>query len=83
MLRTRTTKVITISVFPEFMKKVDQLAKEESRTRSEMWREVMRRYIADKELRRLQSYGASRTRKTKTKESEVQRTIDQYRLNRK
>ena len=54
----RTTKLITISIFPELLKETEKVAKEENRTRSELIREALRRYIADKELKRLQRYGA-------------------------
>lgn len=75
----RTTKIVTISVFPEFMRRVDKLAKEENRTRSEMWREVMRQYIAARELRRLQDFGSTKAKKTNLKEAGVQSVIDKYR----
>jgi CopG family transcriptional regulator/antitoxin EndoAI len=75
----RTTKLITISVFPDFLKKVDEVAKEESRTRSELFREVMRRYIAAKELQRLQKYGEKQAEKLGIREDEVQNLVDEYR----
>jgi len=75
----RTSKIVTISVFPKFLKKVDELAKEENRTRSEMFREVMRQYIAKRELENLQQYGAKRMSKIGLKETGVQRIVDQYR----
>ena len=74
----RTTKLITISVFPDFLKKVDEVAKEESRTRSELFREVMRRYIAAKELQRLQNYGEKQAEKLGIREDEVQNLVDEY-----
>ena len=75
----RTTKLITISVFPDFLKKVDEVAKEESRTRSELFREVMRRYIAARELQRLQKYGEKQAEKLGIREDEVQNLVDEYR----
>jgi len=65
------------------MRKVDKLAKKENRTRSEMWREVMRQYIAEKELRRLQNYGVRKVKKTGLKESDVQSIVDKYRASTK
>lgn len=79
MLNTRTTKIVAISVFPQFMKKVDRIAKEEGRTRSEMWREVMRQYIAERELVQLQNYGSLKVKKIGLKEADVQKIIDKYR----
>ncbi len=59
----RATKLVTISVLPDLLHKIDEIAKEESRTRSELWREVMRRYVADRELKRLQGYGDKQAKK--------------------
>lgn len=75
----RATKLVTISVLPELLSKIDEIAKEESRTRSELWREVMRRYIAEKELKRLQGYGSKQAKKTGLKEKDVQGLVDDYR----
>jgi len=75
----RTTKLITISLFPDFLKKVDEVAKEESRTRSELFREVMRRYIAERELKHLQLYGQERAKRLGIKEKDVQTIVDKYR----
>ena len=75
----RTTKLITISVFAEFLEKVDQVAKEENRTRSELWREAMRRYIAARELRRLQQYGTKKAQVLGLKEEDVPRLIEESR----
>lgn len=46
----RNTKLITISISPELFKKVDELAKEEDRTRSGIFREAFKRYLAEREL---------------------------------
>jgi CopG family transcriptional regulator / antitoxin EndoAI len=75
----RASKLVTISVFPELLEKVDEIAKAESRTRSELWREVMRRYVAEKELARLQGYGNRQAKKLGIKEKDVQRLVDDYR----
>jgi CopG family transcriptional regulator/antitoxin EndoAI len=75
----RTTKLITISLFPDLLKKVDEVAKEESRTRSELFREVMRRYIAQRSLKRLQRYGEKQAKKMGIKEKDVQAIVDKYR----
>ena len=39
----RVTKPITISMMPEMLEQVNRLAKEEGRTRSELFREAVRR----------------------------------------
>ena len=51
----RKTKMITISLLPEFLEKVNQIAKEENRTRSELLREALRCYMEERE--RKQAFG--------------------------
>ena len=75
----RTTKLITISLMPEFMEEIEKLAKEERRTKSELVREALRRYIAEKELRRLQRYGLKKAGELGLKEEDVPRLVDEYR----
>jgi CopG family transcriptional regulator/antitoxin EndoAI len=77
--RLRTTKLITISIFPELLEEAEKVAREENRTRSELIREALRRYIAERELRRLQRYGMEKARELGLKEEDVQRLIDEYR----
>ena len=43
----RTTKVMTLSLPPEMVKEIDQLVKEEHRTRSELIREALRKEIVE------------------------------------
>jgi CopG family transcriptional regulator/antitoxin EndoAI len=64
---------------PEFLEEIEKLAKEERRTKSELVREALRRYIAEKELRRLQRYGLKKARELGLREEEVQRLVDEYR----
>jgi len=75
----RNTKLITISIMPEFLEEIEKLAKEERRTKSELVREALRRYIAEKELRRLQRYGQKKAMELGLKEEDVQRLVDEYR----
>ena len=75
----RATKLLTISIMPEFFEEIEKLAKEERRTKSELVREALRRYIAEKELKRLQVYGMQKAKELGLKEEDVQRLIDQDR----
>ena len=72
----RATKLLTISIMPEFLEEIEKLAKEERRTKSELVREALRCYIAEKELKRLQRYGLQKAQELGLKEQEVQRLID-------
>jgi len=75
----RTTKLLTISIMPEFLEEIEKLAKVERRTKSELVREALRRYLAEKELRRLQRYGLRKAGELGLKEEDVQRLMDEYR----
>jgi len=63
----------------EAIEAAEKIAKEENRTRSELIREALRRYIAEMELRRLQRYGLKKAEELSLKEEDVQRFIDEYR----
>jgi hypothetical protein len=45
----RTTKLITISLPPELLGKIEKLSRKENRTRSEFLRETVRQYLAREE----------------------------------
>ena len=75
----RTTKLITISILPELLQETEKVAKEENRSRSELIREALRRYIAEREWRRLQRYGIRKAKKLRLEEGDVERLVDEYR----
>jgi len=75
----RSTKLITISIIPELLKKVNQLAKEENRTRSELFREALRRYVEEKDWQRLSRYGRLKALDRGLKEGDVERLIEEFR----
>lgn len=61
------------------LQQVNRIAKEESRTRSELLREAVRRYIAEKELSRLGRYGQGKANELNLKAKDVARLIREYR----
>jgi len=63
----------------EALREAEKIAKEENRTRSELIRDALRWYIAERELRRLQRYGMKKAKELGLKEEDVQRLIDEYR----
>lgn len=76
----RTTKLITISMPPELLKKVENLARKENRTRSEFFRETARQYLAREEWRELNSYARSIAGKAGIgTEEDVNRLVDESR----
>lgn len=75
----RSTKLITISLSSGLLKKAEQAAKEENRTRSELLREALRRYLEEREWRRVYRYGETRARRLGVDEEEVERLVDDVR----
>ena len=72
-------KNLDLQEIQEVLQEAEKIAKEENRTRSELIREALRRYIAERELRRLQRYGMKKAKELGLKEEDVQRLIDEYR----
>lgn len=75
----RTSKLVTISLLPELLEEVERLAKEEKRTRSEFFREAIRRYIEDKKWERIYRYGRLKAQEQGLTEADVERLVDEYR----
>jgi len=75
----RTTKIQTLSLPPEMVKQIDELAKEEGMTKSEFFREAVRQYIRKKRWEKIREYGARKAAKLGIKEEDVERLIDEYR----
>ena len=58
----RTTKTWTISLPPKLVKEAEQAAKQENRTKSELVREALGRYLEERRWRKLQKASAEKTR---------------------
>lgn len=73
-------KVVNVSMPEEFFKQAEKLAKEENRTRSELYREAIRQYIETRRWQKLQRESAERARKLGiTSEEDVERVISEVR----
>jgi predicted DNA-binding protein len=57
MATTRTSRIYTISLPPELAQKAEALAKRDSRTMSELFREAFRSYYAQQAHRTLEEIG--------------------------
>lgn len=75
----RTTRTITVSIPPEMETQIQELMRAEGRTRSELLREALRRYIRDQEWRDLWRYGRGRASEAAISEEEVEGIVDAYR----
>lgn len=72
----RTTKTISFSIPPEMAKKIQELMKEEDRTRSELIREALRRYMEEQEWKKIYRYGEMKAREKGITEDQIESIID-------
>ena len=75
----RTTKTITFSLPPEMADRVDEVMKQQGRSRSEFLREAVLRYIEECEWRQLLQYGEERAREKGIGPGDVARLVEEYR----
>ncbi len=75
----RTTKTISLSIPPGMAKKIQELMKEEDRTRSELIREALRRYVEEQEWKKIYRYGEIKAREKRITEDQVESIIDVHR----
>ncbi len=78
----RTSEVLAVSVPPEAARDFRRIADQEGRNKSELFREMLRVYRAQRERREfdeLQRYGARRARELGVTERDVERLIQEYR----
>lgn len=75
----RTTKTLTLSLPPEMARQVEELTREEGRTKSELFREALRRYIEERNWTRLYRYGEAKSRAKGITEDKVEDIVDSHR----
>lgn len=75
----RTTKTISLSLPPEMVEKIEELMKKEGRTRSELMREALRRYVEEQEWREILRYGRRKAKQMGITEDQVEDIVDEYR----
>lgn len=75
----RATRLVTISLPPNLLKKAEKAAKEEQRTRSELLREALRKYLEDREWSKIYRYGERRATALGLDEEDVERLVDEIR----
>lgn len=80
MSTSRTSRVYTISLPPELAAKAEALAKRDSRTMSELFREAFRTYYAQRARRALEEIGEyAASRNPGYSEADVPRLIKEVR----
>lgn len=75
----RTTRTITFSLPIEMADRVEEVAKQEGRTRSALLREALYRYLEENEWREVLRYGEQRTRDLKITPEDVNCLVEEYR----
>lgn len=70
---------MTFSLPPELAKKIRDVAEEEGRTRSELIREALLRYVEESAWRRLLRYGERQARERGLGPADVGRLVEEYR----
>ena len=73
----RTTKPITISLPLDLLQETQRLAREESRTRTDLIRDALRQYLATRRWQRLRQWGAETAERLGLKtEADLRRLLD-------
>lgn len=75
----RTTRTITFSLPPEMAERVDEVMKQQGRSRSEFLREAVLRYMEECEWRQLLQYGEAKAREKGIGPEDVARLVEEYR----
>jgi len=79
----RKSKVLSLSVPPEIARELDNMAKTEDKSRSEIFKDMFRTYkesVAEREWRELFSFGKETAKKFRIKdEEELFRILDKER----
>ncbi|MBD3233072.1 MAG: ribbon-helix-helix protein, CopG family [candidate division Zixibacteria bacterium] len=75
----KSYKVLSISIPPQLLTKVESWAKKENRTKSEFLREAIRKYIEEREWLEIQRYGYKRARELGKRPEDVEDIIDDIR----
>ena len=75
----RVTKTVTLSLPPEMDKKISALLKKEGRTRSELFREALRRYMEEQEWKEITRYARMKAKEKGITEDQVEDIVDAYR----
>ena len=80
----RTTQPITISLPLDLLRETQRVAREESRTRTELIREALQQYLTSRRWQRLRQWGAEAAEQLGLKsEADLQRLLDDTRTDRR
>lgn len=75
----RSTENVSITVPPRLLREAEAVARQEGRTKSELFREALRRYVWQSQFRELQKFGIKQSKKLGLKRSDIPRLIKEVR----
>ena len=79
----RNTTPITVSLPTDLLRETQRVAREDSRSRSELIQDALRQYLASRRWRRLRQWGAETAERLGLKtEEDLQRLLDHVRAGR-
>lgn len=79
-MTTMDTATVNLSLPKNLLSQIDQQARKESRTRSELMREALRAYIRELSAwEEIFEYGKKQAKKLGIKQKDIPRLIDEYR----
>ena len=64
----RSTKILNISLSEEIYKNIENMAAQESRTKSDLVREAFRQYVSNKRWTRIRQWGDETARKMRIRD---------------
>lgn len=67
----------------QIIEEIERLMREEKKTRNELLREAIKRYIEEKEWKKIFRYGENRTKRLGIKKGDVEKLIDEVREERR
>jgi metal-responsive CopG/Arc/MetJ family transcriptional regulator len=78
----RTSKILSLSLPPTLLREAERVAKKEGRTKSELFREVLRRHLQERWWAELRHYGALQASTLGLKGTDVESLIKEHRKGR-
>ncbi|MGH7236834.1 MAG: CopG family ribbon-helix-helix protein [Nitrospiraceae bacterium] len=76
----RTTKPITVSLPTDLLREAERVARQETRTRSELIRDALKQYLASRRWQRLRQWGTETAERLGLKtEDDLQRLLEKMR----
>lgn len=76
----RHSQPVTITLTPKLFRLAERIAREEGRTRSELLREALRKYVWERSWAKLQRLGSQKAKQLGLREEDVERMIDASRI---